>query len=275
MKTISGLALILFFLQTITQAEEDWRLKKIEAYQKIHGKRDKHGNPEGREHDLGGNSKLEGNITFIFLPSDEGPMEHLNLLLMDALKKRIDVDVIAELPSSSERFEAAITDSTQLWIWAGKREECLPPDYIEVVCEKVKKGMSVFLLADNTPYTKGVDALLNTISEGSRISGNYEGRQMLRRSSSGPGFDGKHPLFRGIVTLYEGVTVSTMSGPSLRTVARSTDGNPLICVAQTPPGYGRIIVTGGFTAFFDMHWDTAGTERLALNAAAFLSGLDE
>jgi hypothetical protein len=256
-------------------AQDDWRGKKIAEYNKRHHGRlvDADGNPKGRIHDLGGASKLQGKITILDLTSDSEEVVADDSFLLEALKRRIEVEVLGELPSSPNRLAEQIRDSTQLWIWAGTFDSCLPEEYLSIILTKIQSGTSLFLLADNTPYTKGVDRILSEIVPDSFIAGNYRGTQMLHQSSSGPGFDGKHPLFQGINTLYEGVTVSSITGSGLTTVARSSDGNPLICIAQTQSG-GGVIISGGFTAFLNMFWETAGTERLALNAAAFLSGLN-
>jgi hypothetical protein len=270
-----ALSIVLLVLHCATLfSSDDWRKEKIAAYEKMKGKTDKHGNRVGRSHDLGGDSRVSGKATLLNLIAHEEPPVNSNSLLVSALRRRIEVQFISELPQDVSNFEKMIEDSTQLWVWAGRDEGCLPPAHLDVIRNKMKKGMGVFLLADNTPFTHGVEEILQTVSPDADVEGDYLGEQIILSSTSGPGFDGGHPLFHGISKLYEGNTVSTITGKKLKTIARSTDGNPLICAAQSPPGYGKVLVTGGFTALMDQFWDTAGTERLALNAVAYLAGVE-
>lgn len=265
----------LIFVHAVSMEDTDWRQKKIEAYQKAHGKKDKHGNREGRAFDLGGESRLDGRLTLLVLTEGDVKPVTLDSNLVKALKRRIEVQYIPDLPRNENDFEKMLSDTTQIWVWAGQDPGCLPPSHLEVIKKKIKHGMSAFLLADNTPFTRGIDDILKTVSSDSAIEGNYVGKQIIRATNVGPGFEGKHPLFHGISKLYEGDTVSTIIGTNLRTIARSTDGNSLICVSQSTPNQGKILVTGGFTALMDQYWDTAGTERFALNAAAFLAGIEK
>jgi hypothetical protein len=263
------------FLPGVSQGGDNWRTDKIASYQKTYGNRDKHGNLVGRSFDLGGVSKLNGKATLLVLSTGPDRRYVVKSPLAAALKKRIQVEVIEKIPENLDDFTEAVSDTTQLWIWAGQDAHCLPPAYVDTVCRRIEKGMSAFLLADNTPFTQGVESILMSLDPNSRIEGDYPGGQTIQANDLGPGFDSKHPIFKGITSLYEGITVSSVTGSRLRTLARSSDGNPLICVAQLPSGYGRVLITGGFTAFFERNWDTAGIERLALNAAAFLAGISK
>jgi hypothetical protein len=259
----------------VSHGDDDWREKKLQAYrQAAGGLRDKYGNVEGRSFDLGGESRLKGQVALLVLCNGGAGQSAINSPLASALRKRIEVEVIERLPESVEEFSTKIKNSTQLWIWAGDEVSCLPTSHLQVICNRLQQGMSTFCLADNSPFTKGCESVLVAVSRDARIAGNYIGEQLLEASESGPGFDGKHPIFHGITRLWEGRTIATISGSRLKPIARSSTGEALICVAETPPGHGRVLVTGGFTAFYREFWDAAGTERLALNAAAFLAGVD-
>lgn len=189
--------------------------------------------------------------------------------------KGFDVERIAHpLPPLAE-FEALLDKSQQLWLWSSGEADRLPKSHLQAVLKRWKEGkLAICLLADNTPFTAEAAAILAAISPGSTISGSYLGTKDLRaRSNRGSGFDSKSTLFHNLTILYEGTTVSTMSGPGLVPVCYASNGAPLIATFQQK-GSSRLVVHGGFTSFFRRFWNDEGVSRFAINCAAWLSGVE-
>ena len=237
-------------------------------------KRDEFGNAEGSEFNLGQGGELSGKVTILVLCGGEAREDAIKSPLAKSIGKRIKVELLKELPEVNE-FSEKISTSSQLWLWAGSDRNCLPAPYLEAILNRYQRGMGLFLLADNSPWTGGVESILKAIAKDSTIAGDYAADQILTANDNGPGFAGTHPLFRGITNLYEGNTVSSPRGSSLITLARSSDGNPLIALVKPRDRNGRVLVAGGFTMFMERFWNTAGTERFAQNAAAFLEGVEK
>jgi|SRR5579863_4490623 len=86
--------------------------------------------------------------------------------------------------------------------------------------------------------------------------------------------DAKSPLFHNTTTLYEGTTISSISGPKLVPVCFASNGSPLIATLQVG-GSSRLVVHCGFTSFYQRFWDDAGVSRFAVNCAGWLGGAEE
>merc|ERR1712224_881147 len=101
--------------------------------------------------------------------------------------------------------------------------------------------------------------------------------------SQKPGFE-QHLITTGLEYIFEGITIATITGKGTRcTVNSNTTGTlpegmtPLIygsegnlVTAVYEEGNKRCIFDGGFTRLY-CNWDTAGTGRYVVNAAAWLA----
>lgn len=87
------------------------------------------------------------------------------------------------------------------------------------------------------------------------------------------GFSDRHPVFTGIETLYEGVTIGHLHNldrcDGLVQLMRGSDGG--VVTSAYDKGGHRILIDGGFTRLYDSLWNqSAGTARFVINAACWM-----
>jgi hypothetical protein len=236
--------------------------------------RDEQGNVQGSNYDLISDGQMMGQR--IVLVPFYANAEAQNSPLTNALTtKGFAVNQLTSPLPPLSAFESLLDDSHQLWLWSSHVPGQLPARHLNAIVQRWKSGqLALCLLADNAPFTEEASSVLSAISPGSAIAGNYLGEQTLHaRMDNGTGFDAESPLFHNITTLFEGTTVSTMSGRGLVPVCYASNGSPLIATLQQE-GSSRLVVHGGFTSFFERFWDDAGVSRFAVNCAGWLSGTD-
>lgn len=239
--------------------------------------RDQHGNVQGSDNDLITDGQMQGQRIVLATFYDDEEVD--SSPLMNALTtKGFTVERLRyPLPPLNE-FDSLLDESQQLWLWSSPQSGRLPPSHLRTIVDRWESGtLALCLLADNTPFTTEASEVLSTLSPGCTIRGDYPGRGMLhalpKDDADDAGFDATSPLFHNITTLYEGTTISTVSGPGLVPVCCASDGSPLIATLQQE-GSSRLVIHGGFTSFFERFWDDAGVSRFAVNCAGWLSGAD-
>ena len=233
---------------------------------------DEHGNPVGTDYDLGGKDSLKGQrimiATFDHDPDVEGSP------LAEALRaKGANVERVRYPLPQPAAWRAALAGVDQLWLWSSKEATHLPKAHLAALVERWKEGnLAICLLADNTPYTQEAAKVLAAVVPGSRIVGDYQGEQILtgRAKAGEPGFDSTNPLFAGLERVFEGNTISSVTGKGLMPVCWASNGLPLIVTYQAGTS-SRLIAFGGFTSFYERFWHKAGTARLSVNMAAWLA----
>jgi hypothetical protein len=165
-------------------------------------------------------------------------------------------------------------------------------DYDAIVAF-AKSGKGVCLLADNDPATTEASELARRLF-GVGVAGNYQATKVayVKQRKLAPAEVRKHrgdyevddhPLLTGVNFVYEGITISTVTGAGWEAkfdvALRASDGNPVLMVSKVP-GL-RVVLDCGFTRYYHGISDrvsfinmTAGTTRLAQNIAAYLAGKD-
>lgn len=236
---------------------------------------DQHGNVQGSDHDLISDGQMRGQRIVLATFYQHGEVDTSPLATALTTKGFTVERLHGPLPPLSE-FNSLLDESQQFWMWSSAHPSQLPASHLQTIVQRWRAGkLALCLLADNTPYTAEASTVLSAIARGSSIHGNYPGEQTLRaRSGNGPGFDPRVPLFHNITTLYEGTTISSMSGPGLVPVCYASNGSPLIATLQRE-GSSRLVVHGGFTSFYKRYWDDAGVSRFAVNCAGWLAGGDD
>jgi hypothetical protein len=236
--------------------------------------RDRYGNLVGSKHDLivDGQMKGEKILLAAFYEDDDVEQSPLGGALA---KKGFEVERIGPQAPPLAAFETKLDDSRQLWLWSSPEDGRLPNSHLQAIVARWRQGkLALCLLADNTPFTREASAVLAAISPGCTLAGDYAGAQILHaRQRSGGGFDAQSPLFHNVSALFEGRTVSTMSGPGLVPVCYASNGSPLIATLRQP-GSSRLVVHGGFTSMYKSLWDESGISRFAVNCAGWLGEAD-
>lgn len=232
--------------------------------------RDKDDNPIGRKFDLDGDTKIKGKVVMLLLGPADLCNEILSSPLQEALKTKIAVEVLSELPGDKE-LEAALRDATQLWVWSN-HQKTFSNAHLKAIAKRLQEGMSCCLLADNEPWVHGCTEILKLFDTSATISGNNQGLQNLeaRIDGRGAGFEKEHPIFHNCNRLFEGDTISVPRGDKLETICWASNGEPLIATLRTQQT--KIVILGGFTAFMKKNWgEKAGSERFIFNTLSWLA----
>ena len=234
---------------------------------------DEHGNPVGKEHDLVADGKLTG-LKAMIVNFDKDP-DITNSPLAGALTaKGLEVSKIQfPLPALLE-WEKRLDSVNQVWMFSSQMRGHLPKGHLAALVTRWKAGrLALALLADNDNFTQETNTLLAEITPGNAMRGEYSGEKDLgARTEKGVGFLSGHPVFHGIESLYEGVTISKLVGKqSLTPICWASDGGVLLSTYQAGKS-SRLICDGGYTRYYGQYWNKAATERLAGNIAAWLAG---
>ena len=230
--------------------------------------RDCYGNLAGTEYDLCPNFAFNGetiavlqfyNFDFSFAKS--------------ALEQKgFSLHIWTNTPAILE-FEQVLNNSCQLWIISDSRIH-LNSSYLDIIKKFFEKGRGVFIWGDNYPFIADANLVAMHLFNGS-MSGNVSGDKCVevQKVPKKSGFKPNHLISTGIVKLYEGVTVAT--------IAENPDLDPLVygsadnVVASVYDKNGkRSIIDGGFTRLFHK-WDSEGTQRYVVNAAAWLVNVEK
>lgn len=261
----------------------EWRDDELEL--------DVHANPAGASFDLGRDGEFSEFVVlmFFYFASMDSPKKELE-------KKGFKVKVAADEKSFIDELENADI----AWIISGtdpeqnkhqKRKTSSGENYpawktatkepfAEAVLKFHKRGGGLYIWGDNDPFFEHANVILPLILKSNvQLKGNTHAAKILSLGDGKKkGFFGPHIITTGVVSLYEGVTISYPEPLGcLRVLATSSDGNPVICYADNEVlqdnTVGRVIVDTGFTKNY-VDWDSAGTSRYITNAVVWLLGLE-
>jgi len=143
-----------------------------------------------------------------------------------------------------------------------------------------QKGGALYIWGDNDPLFEHANAILPFLLESDvQLVGNTPAGKVLRLGDGNKaGCFGPHIITTGVISLYEGVTISYPKPLGcLQVLATSTDGHPVVCYADNEAmkddKVGRIVVDCGYTKNY-ISWNEAGTARYIVNACVWLLGLE-
>ena len=229
----------------------------------------KDGNPEGAEYDLIEDGTFNGEIIYVLnLCHRECPLHSPNT----ALSKKGFCLVEDTTVPSIEDFKKQLNKSTQLWI-ISDREGYLNDDYIDLIEEYFNKGHGVYIWGDNNPYYVDANKIMTRLFN-TTMSGDSPGSQVVSLCEEGErcGVVQNHLISTGIVNIFEGITIAEIH---LNDVVEPLvyGSNGLVVTAFFEQDGKRAIMDGGFTRLCH-NWDSAGTNRYIVNAAAWLVNLE-
>lgn len=236
---------------------------------------DKHGNKLGSTNDLVADGSCTGRIGIINFYIDDN--FDARKVVPPLEKKGFTVEKLTVPLVGIAEFKAKLAKLSQVWIFSSIKDR-LPHDHAEALADACRSGkLALYIAGDNDPWHTEADLLLGLMFPGARMSGNDRGGQKVyvraaSTSGTASGFNGAELIFAGITSLYEGDTVSAITCVGeLRPVLWGTQRHPVIAVSSASKM--RVVVDAGFTRWFPQNFDTAGTERLAVNCAGFLAGV--
>ena len=231
--------------------------------------KDKYGNPQGSEYDLAEDGSLNGyKIVVLNLCKEcffDKPAEALK-------KKGFTIEEYKKLPSLAMLKQALGGDNTQLWVISDLVTH-MSQDYVKLVIDYFNSGHGVYIWGDNDPFYQDANQILGR-AFGTSMNGDSMGDTVLgiQTVDRGKGIIPNHPITTGIVTFYEGITIAEVStGKMLKPLIYGSNGK--VVTAYYDENYKRALVDGGFTRLY-YKWDSAGTDRYIVNAAAWLANIE-
>jgi hypothetical protein len=179
----------------------------------------------------------------------------------------------SDVPPLAE-FKAGLAKSNQFWIIASCDDAVhLSKAHQQAVKAFFDAGHGVYLWGDNDPCNADADSLATMLID-ARVKGDLPGDQTVGRSMAAgkPGVVSNHLLSTGVENVYEGITVATVKPAGAMTPVIYGSAGNLIAAAFESNGK-RLLVDGGFTRL-SYKWDSAGTGRYVMNAAAWLANYE-
>jgi hypothetical protein len=231
--------------------------------------RDSYGNAQGAQYDLAKDGAFEGQTVFVV---DLYRQDFSRAA--DAIRKKgFNVVRYQDVPPLAE-FKAGLAKSNQFWIIASCDDSVhLSKEHQAAVKAFFDAGHGVYLWGDNDPCNADADSLATMLID-ARVKGNLWGDQVVGRSEGAgkAGVAREHLLSTGVENIYEGITVATVKPAGAMTPVIFGSAGNLVTAAFEAHGK-RLIVDGGFTRLSNK-WDSAGTGRYVMNAAAWLANYE-
>ena len=176
-----------------------------------------------------------------------------------------------------DKFLDEVMNYDIVWVISNKQIVGDKERFVKGMGEFMKAKKSLFLWADNTPFTTHANAILETYFEGMQLEGNYIGQKIITKSDKVEKsmFDQNHSIAYGLNNLYEGVTIChpIKMHPDFKEFARNSNNEPLIIYADENEKHGRIIIDMGTTKLGTNFWGKAGTHQYVSNANVWLTGI--
>jgi len=243
----------------------------------IAGEADKFGNVKGDIGDLVRDGTFKGQTVVVLKLIHETACT-FNEAKAALEKKGLTVKVYdaGNLPDATA-LDKMLQDANQCWVISDDTT-ILNDKHFEALVKHWNNGMGMYVLGDNLPFFVDANKLLAKFGL-PQLQGNRPGGKVLKESTSakGPGFI-RHPLTTGLVSLFEGETVSTLPETAVTDAGMVAimreDSYKEIVVAylEAKGGNGGLVVDGGFTKLYPQNWaTTSGSARLVVNIAALLA----
>lgn len=246
--------------------------KKYEVLRKA--KEEKGQNPSGSEYDLCRDNSVKGIEIMIanFVTVTTDVFDYVR-------KKGFKVTIFNDHNTFYEELKLN-KEYSIIWIISNKiKNEAIGAKLFEYV----KKGTSLFLMGDNDPYYLDINVFLNQYYGNNtyQLQGNIPGTVTLYPGNGKDigTFNKDHLLSKGLVSLYEGVTVCTWNTqfPDFEIFAKLKEqDSPLIWYKDKynkGKGEGRILIDCGFTKIMS-DFINDEVRRYIANAACWLSYLE-
>lgn len=232
---------------------------------------DAYGNAKGSQYDLAKDGSYEGfKVIVLCLYTYENILEGIRQPIQAMEKKGFQVELHTQ--ADPAQLERLLLDACQLWI-VSDRERHLNERHLDVIRRFYESGHGLYLFGDNDPFYADVNFLGEALL-GASMSGNTHGDRVIgvQTHPGEPGIVQGHPVSTGIVNLYEGITIAEVhTNNKVRPLVISSDRKVVTGILEASGR--RALIDGGFTRLY-VKWDTAGTDRFIVNAAAWLANAE-
>lgn len=233
---------------------------------------DKYGNVKGSQYDLARDGGFKGfKIVILCLYTGEGILNGIRQPIAALEKKGFQVEL--RTGATPTELKKMLASACQLWVVSDQVAH-LNEEHLRIIRDFYESGHGLYIFGDNDPFYVDANALATTLF-GTSMSGNTPGDHVIgvKSSTSSIGIIGGHPISTGIKNLYEGITIAAVKTNGLvRPLVTSSDQTVVTGIVED--GKHRALIDGGFTRLF-VKWDSAGTDRLIVNAGAWLANAEE
>jgi len=230
---------------------------------------DKYGNAVGDEFDLVEDGTFDGEIIYVLNLCHR----ECTLASPDAALSKKGFKVLENISVPSiDTFKANLDKASQFWLIS----DCtgyLSSDYVDIIEDYFNQGHGVYIWGDNDPYYVDANYVLQQLV-GVTMNGDSPGGQVVSLCENGMtvGIVQNHLISTGIVNMFEGITIAEVQ--TTRSVLPLVYGsNGKVVTAYYEQDGKRLLADGGFTRLW-CNWDSAGTDRYVVNAAAWLVNLE-
>jgi hypothetical protein len=241
----------------------------VKKKRKVTVKRDSYGNAADSKYDLAIDGAFEGQtivVLQLYPFSFDEPRKALE-------KKGFSVYRFNGLASPKELAEA-LKKANQFWLISScDSKTSLTEAHVKPIKDFFDAGHGIYLWGDNDPCISDVNFVSERILD-TKMTGDVPGDKMvgLKEKGDTTGLLANHLMSTGIETMYEGVTIATIdANDHLEPFLWGSAGN--LVAAHFDHDRKRAILDGGFTRLY-YKWDTAGTARYVVNAAAWLANYE-
>jgi hypothetical protein len=226
---------------------------------------DQYGNASGSEYDLiEDGSIIEAKVVVLNLCSE------VTLHQPKAALERKGFTLV-EL-RDCKRLSERLVDAAELWIISDSHKH-LTSDALDAIEAFFREGGGLYIWGDNDPYFADANLVLKRLFRVAMF-GDSPGGQVVPMLGSGKksGLVPGHLVTTGLVNIYEGITIAEV--PTTKVLKPLVYGsNGRVVTAYFDQDGCRAIVDGGFTRLYHM-WESAGTDRYIINAAAWLLNIE-
>jgi hypothetical protein len=233
--------------------------------------KDKYGNPQGGQYDLTADGTMSAYHVVVLLLYD-GMTFNSPRAALERKGFKVSEYRCSTLPSATSLRQLLDPETTQLWVISDYQTH-LDSSHISVISDFFHRGGGLYVWGDNAPYFADANRILSELF-GTSMEGDTPGGKVIgvREGDSGAGIRPEHLITTALSNFYEGITIATVNlGGGLEPLFWGSAGN-LVCAYYDRQGC-RALVDGGFTRLY-CNWDTAGTDRYVVNAAAWLANME-
>jgi molecular chaperone DnaK len=231
---------------------------------------DRYGNAMGDEYDLVEDGAFDNEKIFVLnLCSQFFTMALPKAALAKKGFKLIEKTTV---PKDKE-LKSILEDSSQFWLISGGPTRQINDALVNVIQDFFEEGHGLYLWGDNDPYYADANMVSLRLFD-STMSGDSPGDQVVSLCEEGKrvGVIKDHLISTGIVNIYEGGTIAEVKmNKLLKPLIYGSNGK--VVAAYYDRDGKRAIIDGGFTRLY-YKWDSAGTDRYIVNAAAWLVNLE-
>lgn len=226
---------------------------------------DQYGNANGSQYDLiQDGSVIDAEVVVLNLCSE------VNLHQPKAALERKGFTLI-ELQDCAD-LAARLANTAEFWLISDSRRH-LTPGALDAIESFFHDGRGLYIWGDNAPYFVDANLVLQRLFNVAMF-GDTLGDQVVSMLANGKtsGLVPGHLVTTGLVNIYEGITIAEVPTTELlRPLVFGSNGR--VVTAYFDHDGRRAIVDGGFTRLYNK-WESAGTDRYIVNAAAWLLNIE-